>query len=101
MAKQSQQDGELWNAVGDRGENIFELAITDYSQFPRPLFRPAFLGDKWPALDYLVELTGVRGMTPIFFVQVKATAATIVGNQLPVALPPKKRQALVRIPGPT
>jgi hypothetical protein len=101
MAKQPKQNGDLYNFVGDRGEIIFELAITDYSQFARPLFRPAFLGDKWPALDYLVELIGVRGMTPIFFVQVKTTAAAIVGNHLTVALPPKRKKPLVRIPGPT
>ena len=101
MAKKIQQTGELLSVVGDRGENIFELAITDYSQFAEPLFRPAFLGDKWPALDYLVELTGVKGLTPIFFVQVKATAAAIAQNRLEVELPPKKKKALARIPGPT
>jgi hypothetical protein len=101
MAKRTQQFGELVNVVGDRGENIFELAITDFSQFPRPLFRPAFLGDKWPAADYLVELTGVKNMTPIFFVQVKSTSAAIADNRLKVALPPKKKRRLVCVPGPT
>ena len=101
MAKSDKQNGKLFDFVGGRGESIFELAITDYSQFPNPLFRAAFLGDKWPALDYLVELTGVKGMTPIFFVQVKTTAQPIANNRLLVALPPKKTKALVRIPGPT
>jgi len=36
----------LSNLIGDRGENIFELAITDYREFARPLFKPGFLGDK-------------------------------------------------------
>jgi hypothetical protein len=101
MARQSKRLGDLFNFIGDRGESIFELAITEYSQFRRPLFRPAFLGEKWPAIDYLVELTGVKGMTPIFFVQVKSTATAIAANRLQVALPPKKRRPLVRIPGPT
>jgi hypothetical protein len=101
MARRAKPSGTLFSFVGDRGESIFELAITDYSQFAMPLFRPAFLGDKWPAVDYLVELTGVRGMTPIFFVQVKSTAAAIVGNRLPTELRPERKKTLARIPGPT
>lgn len=101
MAKQTKKTGVLVNVVGDRGENIFELAITDYSQFQRPLFRAAFLGDKWPAVDYLVELNGVRGMTPHCFVQVKSTVTAIANNQLEVAFPPKKKRMLVRVPSPT
>jgi hypothetical protein len=101
VARQRTLDGGLFNFIGDRGENLFELAITDYSQFRRPLFRPAFLGGKWPAVDYLVELTGVRGMTPFFFAQVKSTAAPIVGGEVHVTLPPGKRRALARLPGPT
>src|SRR5262245_22873586 len=63
----------LSNLIGDRGENIFELAITDYREFARPLFKPGFLGDKWPAVDYYVELVGVEGSTPFFFAQIKTT----------------------------
>ena len=49
---------KLSNLIGDRGENIFELAITDYSAFSKPLFKPGFLGEKWPTIDYYVELLG-------------------------------------------
>jgi hypothetical protein len=101
MAKQPKKTGVLVNVVGDRGENIFELAITDYSQFQAPLFRAAFLGDKWPAVDYLVELVGVAGMTPHFFVQVKSTSAAIANNYVKVELPPMKKRLLIRVPGPT
>jgi hypothetical protein len=101
MPKHTRQSGVLRNVVGDRGENIFELAITDYSQFAEPLFRVAFLGDRWPAVDYLVELTGMKEMTPIFFVQVKSTTRPITGDRLKIALPPASRSSLVRIPGPT
>jgi hypothetical protein len=52
-------------------------------------------------VDYLVELTEIREITPIFFVQVKSTAAVIVNNRLAVSLPPKQKKALARIPGPT
>jgi hypothetical protein len=101
MPKQTKQRGELFRFVGDRGENIFELAITDDSPFPRPLFRPMFFSDRWPAVDYVVELTGVNSMTPIFFVQVKSTVAAPANNQLAIALAPKKKRSLVRVPGPT
>ena len=52
---------ELNDITGFRGEKIVELCLTDYSDFPKPLFRPGFLGDKWPAIDFYVELTAVRG----------------------------------------
>jgi len=100
MAKKK-ANWQLLQAVGERGETIFELAITDYSQFIRPLFRPAFFTDRWPAFDYVVELTGVRGFTPVLFVQVKSTAQALAGNAVEVELLPRKRNALARIPGPT
>jgi hypothetical protein len=89
--------------VGDRGEMLFKLAISEYSMFPRPLFRPGFLGEKWPAIDFYIELLGVKSRTPFFFVQVKSTATAIpVGaTDLEVSLPPKKRDFLFRVPGPT
>ncbi len=43
---------ELRDVTGFRGENIVELCLTDYKTFPEPLFRPAHLGEKWPAIDY-------------------------------------------------
>ncbi len=94
---------QLANVIGDRGENIFELAITDYAEFKSPLFKPSFLGDKWPAVDYYVELLGVRLSNPFFFVQVKSTTKPIAAGAeaLEILVPPKKCQGLFRIPGPT
>jgi hypothetical protein len=63
----------LANVIGERGEDIFKLAITNYEHFELPLFKPGFLGDKWPAVDFYVEMLGVRGSTPFFFAQVKST----------------------------
>jgi len=38
------------------------------------MFRPHFLGEKYPTLDFLVELVGATGsLVPYFFVQAKAT----------------------------
>lgn len=40
------------------------------------MFRPQFLGDKWPTVDFIVELLGVRNLKPFFFVQVRTTYFT-------------------------
>jgi hypothetical protein len=89
--------------VGARGERIFELAITDFSQFRYPLFRPAFLGDKWPTIDYYVELCGVANSSPYFLAQVKATQAAIQANaqMLDIKVEISKCERLFRLPGPT
>ena len=70
----------LQDVTGFRGEKIVELCLTDYSAFARPLFRPGFLGDKWPAVDFYVELNDVRGERPYFLIQSKATAANLTSQ---------------------
>lgn len=92
---------KLTNLIGDRGEKIFELAITDYRQFNKPLFKPGFLGEKWPTIDYYVELLGVRGSNPFFFVQVKATSASLQATSIRINATKIKCQKLFRVPGPT
>jgi hypothetical protein len=93
----------LKDVTGFRGEKIIELCLTDYSAFSRPLFRPGFLGDKWPAIDFYVELTGVRGKRPFFLVQVKATTAKLQQNATVLPIHSKKTDIsrLLQIPGPT
>jgi hypothetical protein len=49
----------LTDVIGKRGENIVELCLTEYSNFPAPLFDLTHLGDKWPVVGYYVELTTV------------------------------------------
>jgi hypothetical protein len=88
-------------AIGDRGENMFELAITEYQNFKTPLFKPSYLGEKWPAIDYYVELMGVRGTRPVFFVQVKSTSSVPTSKGLPVSISKRKCDALFQVPGPT
>jgi hypothetical protein len=48
-------------------------------------------------------LLGVKSRTPFFFVQVKSTtdAIPVGATDLEVSLPPKKREFLFRVPGPT
>ena len=94
---------ELREITGFRGEKILELCLTDYRDFARPLFRPGFLGDKWPAIDYYVELTSVRGQRLYFFAQAKATGARLGPGQthLPISTRKKDIARLLQIPGPT
>lgn len=65
------------NALGDRGESLFFLAITTFHGL-KPLFRPAALGSKWPIADYVVELEGKPGR--FFLVQVKTTRQGYLRN---------------------
>ena len=64
----------LSNVIGERGEKIVELCLTEFENFRAPLFRLTHLGDKWPIADYYVEVTTVTGKRPFFFLQAKATA---------------------------
>ena len=61
--------------IGNRGEAVFRVRITDpYGPRKSPLFRAYHLGEKFPTLDFLIELVGLpTGRVAYFFVQVKAT----------------------------
>lgn len=63
------------NRVGALGEAIFETELRRHLASGEILFRPRHLGDKWPVVDVLVELTDVDDMNPFFLAQVKATAS--------------------------
>jgi hypothetical protein len=60
--------------IGARGESIFVFRVMQTCNRPRPYFRPCFLGEKWPAFDFFVELVDGGPMTPFFLVQVRATS---------------------------
>ena len=70
----------------------------------RPLFRGHNLGEKYPAIDFLVDLLDRRERrVGFFYVQVKSTAQLRASSRkrLPVACPVKKYNALVALPVPT
>ena len=90
----------LQDVTGFRGEKILELRLTNFEKFKKPLFRPAFLGDKWPTIDFLVELPNVRNRRPYFFGQAKATV-THLGAHLKINVKKADVGKLLRIPGPT
>jgi hypothetical protein len=91
---------DLKEVTGFRGEKILELCLTDYKDFSGPLFRPGFLGDKWPAIDFYVELQAVRKRKPYFFAQAKATTAKLSRN-LKISTKKADIERLLQIPGPT
>lgn len=94
---------ELRDVTGFRGEKIVELCLTDYQAFPGPLFRPGYLEGKWPAIDFYVELTSVRGKRLYFFAQAKSTTSPLRVHSASLNISTKKKDIdrLLRIPGPT
>lgn len=94
---------ELRDVTGFRGERIIELCLTEYESFPGPLFRPGFLGDKWPAIDFYVELTDVKAGRLFFFGQAKATATVLKPGStlLHIATDRDDIERLIQIPAPT
>jgi len=64
----------LRDTIGQRREALFFVILTKLYGRARPLFKPQFLGDKWPTVDFIVELIDYASkVVPYFFVQVKTT----------------------------
>ena len=92
--------------IGTRGEAICFVLLTQFCGYDRPLFRPHFLGDKFPTLDYLVEVVDIGQVTSFFFVQVKTTTqgyAQVRDGQkrLRVQVSRDDMSRLVQYPAPT
>ena len=84
------------------------LARTDLSRpvvgrYRRPLFRATPLGDKYPAVDLIVDVLGPDDVAQgFFFAQVKGTAQPIrVDGRLPITVDVARYNRLGRIPAPT
>jgi hypothetical protein len=91
------------NHLGQRGEALFNVILTRFHGRPQPIFRPQFLGDKWPIVDFIVELVGVGSTTPYFFVQVRSTRQgyTHREKRLKVQVSAGEMRKLVSYPAPT
>ena len=81
-------------------------ASTVLAQIPVVMMEFVFVSGEWKKeaksrVVEQIELTGVRGLTPVLFVQVKFTREPIANNRINISLPPKKMKPLARIPGPT
>ena len=93
----------MQNELGRRGEQLFSVMLTRFYGRAQPIFRPQFLGDKWPTADFLVELTGDTLTTlPYFFVQVKTTRLGYdVQGRLRIQVTATEMQKLNALPAPT
>lgn len=93
------------DATGKRGEAIFVRALMDFCERDSPYFNPIFLGEKNEALDFLVEVDGIEGEKPFFFVPVKATRSGYAegrrGPRLKVKLSRKGVESIRARPAPT
>lgn len=94
----------MHDLIGDRGELLFRLNIaTIEAGWSAARFRPAFLGEKWPNIDFYVELVNPpAGIRPYFLAQVKTTQRPYTRSQgrLPVQLDAAEAQALAAYPAP-
>lgn len=91
----------LKDVIGSRGESIAKLKLTEYTAFPQPLFLVGFLGDKWPSIDFYVELEAVRGKRPYFLAQCKSTSSALTRTSINVDFRRKDIDKMLRLPGPT
>jgi hypothetical protein len=90
--------------IGDRGESIFKVRITQpCGQPPEPLFRAFFLGEKKATLDFMVELIGLQSSSAYCFIQVKTTIKKVEPNAktLKVGIKQVDIARMVGYPGPT
>lgn len=91
------------NRIGSRGEAIVTLSLTEQHDRPFPWFRPNFLGERWPTVDFIVELVGSTGNeAPFFLAQVKSTSlGYTTSNRLKVQMRRNHMAALIKYPVPT
>ncbi len=90
--------------IGHRGENLFTVMITRRCE-NRMWFFEVMLGEKYPTIDFHVDLLEPTTEKAYCFVQVKATAKGYsgmgAGRKLNVRVSKKDVQRLRKIPAPT
>jgi hypothetical protein len=92
------------DAIGKRGESIVVTLLTRPYRNGEPFFQPQFLGDKYPMIDFFVELLGVFGAPrPFFLVQARTTTRgfTTRERKLRIQVTPVQMNGLIAYPAPT
>ena len=92
------------NIIGQRGENLFATIISKFIINENAhLFSPEFLGDKYPSVDYIVDLLKYNKSKAFFFVSVRSTRIgyTKKEKKLKVKFPKNNLDNLKKIPIPT
>ncbi len=92
------------NRIGKRAESIFSVLISKY--IPNKnchLLNPEFLGDKYPSVDFIVELAKCDKTKAFFFASVRSTREgyTVRDNNLLVKYRKDDLDELKKIPVPT
>lgn len=90
--------------IGGFGEDRFKILITAHPPGEGPRFKPQFLGEKWDALDFLVQLETDTIQKPFFFVQVKTTTKGYAKKLKRLKIPTlsqEKIESLIAFPAPT
>jgi hypothetical protein len=87
--------------IGERGERLFTILMTELCGRADPYFRPRYLGEKYPTFDYIVEL--VDHPAYYFFVQVKGTMLGYTKDpvRLKVQVSQEDIDRMVACPAPT
>ena len=80
-----------------------DLSRAVRNRYRRPLFRAISLGEKYPTIDFLVDLLDRRDTSlGFFFVQVKGTASAGPAEaRLPIVVAPDRYKLLAKMPIPT
>jgi hypothetical protein len=97
-------DNNERNRIGKRAENIFSVLIGKYVTNKNcHLLNPEFLGDKYPSVDFIVDLEQYDKSKAFFFVSVRATrnGYTQAENKLKVQFPKDDLDELKKMPVPT
>lgn len=91
------QIGHIAEAAADA-----DLSYPVSSPRERVIFKPTYLGDKYPVVDFLVDILAPDSR-PIgyFFAQVKGTTRTLSAARLPITVSADGFNRLVAVPAPT
>lgn len=90
------------NDIGKRGERIFTMLSGRYFDPKGYLFDPIFLGDKYPTVDFYVDLLNNKDKKGFFFVSVKTTTQgyTADKTKLKIQVSKEELKELVKYPVP-
>ena len=91
------------NEIGKRGERIFAFIIGKSFAPYGYLFDTVFLGDKYPTVDFYIDLLNYHTKKGFFFASVKTTTQgyTTEKNHLKIFVSKEELQELVKYPVPT
>lgn len=90
------------NDIGKRGERIFTVLIGRYFDPNGYLFDPIFLGDKYPTVDFYIDLLNYTVKKGFFFVSVKTTTQgySSDNSKLKIQVSKEELKELVKYPIP-